>query len=84
VLGKTIKITTKKRSARARIARPGAHGEHRFDYARSRPNRFAPRMAKDVVAVVLDPDVASAFPTSAEVNTALRSMIGNGSPRPRP
>jgi hypothetical protein len=41
-------------------------------------------MAKGVVAVVLDPDVASAFPTSTAVNAALRSMIGNGSAPPRP
>jgi hypothetical protein len=41
-------------------------------------------MTKGVVAVVLDPDIASAFPTSTAVNTALRSMIGNGGSRQRP
>ena len=58
--------------------------EYRFDYARSRRNRFAARVTKDAVAVVLDPDVASAFPTSTAVNAALRSMIGDSATRSRP
>jgi hypothetical protein len=33
------------------------------------------------VAVVLDPDVASAFPTPASVNAAPRSLLPNGVPR---
>lgn len=77
-------MTTKKPSARRHVGTSGLRAEYRFDYARSRRNRFAARVAKDVVAVVLDPDVASAFPTSTAVNAALRSMIGNGAPRPRP
>jgi uncharacterized protein (DUF4415 family) len=77
-------MTTKKASAKKRVETSGPRAEYRFDYARSRRNRFAARMTKGVVAVVLDPDVASAFPTSTAVNAALRSMIGNGSVRPRP
>ena len=55
--------------------------EYRFDYAKSRPNRFAARMKDGVMAVVLDPDVASAFPTPASVNAALRSLLPNGASR---
>src|SRR5215207_7397110 len=41
----------------------------------SRPNRFASRMAEDAVAVVLEPDVAQVFDSSATVNRLLRSVI---------
>jgi hypothetical protein len=77
-------MTTKKASARKHVGTSGLRAEYRFNYATSRRNRFAARMTKGVVAVVLDPDVASAFPTSAAVNAALRSVMGNGGTRPRP
>jgi len=32
--------------------------EYEFDYEQARPNRFASRMRDNVVAVVLEPDVA--------------------------
>ena len=46
-----------------------------FDYSKGRPNRFAERLAGDVIAVVLDPDVAAVFQSSEAVNTFLRSAI---------
>lgn len=49
--------------------------EYRFDYSRSRPNRFAGRMRDNAVAVVLEPDVAQVFSSSASVNQFLRSVI---------
>jgi hypothetical protein len=49
--------------------------EYRFDYSKAQPNRFAGQMSKDVVAVVLDPDVAAVFKSSQDVNTLLRSVI---------
>jgi hypothetical protein len=49
--------------------------EYRFDYSKSRPNRFASRMKGPTVAVVLDPDVAKYFDSSESVNTLLRSVI---------
>ena len=49
--------------------------EYDLDYARSRPNRFAPEMRGTVVAVALEPDVAAVFDTSEAVNRALRSVI---------
>lgn len=49
--------------------------EYRFDYRKSRPNRFAGRVDVDRVVVVLDPDVSEAFPTQQDVNAALRTLI---------
>ncbi len=49
--------------------------EYRFDYRKSRPNRFAPLMKGRTVAVVLDPDIASVFRSSESINSLLRSVI---------
>lgn len=49
--------------------------EYRFDYSKAKPNRFANRTENSVIAVILDPDVASVFRSSEEVNTFLRSVI---------
>jgi hypothetical protein len=49
--------------------------EYALDYRRSRPNRFAARMAVNAVAVVLEPDVAAVFDSSESVNRFLRSVI---------
>ena len=49
--------------------------EYRFNYRKSRPNRFAPLMKGGTVAVVLDPDVASVFRSPESVNSLLRSVI---------
>jgi len=49
--------------------------EYRFDYGQGRSNRFAERMGKETVTVVLDPDVAAVFTTSESVNELLRSVI---------
>ena len=59
--------------------------EYRFDYSKSRPNRFAGQ----AVTVQLDADVAAGFPTSEAVNTALRALLSashghrRGTPQPR-
>ena len=49
--------------------------EYRFDYTRSRPNRFARQVAKNAVVVVLDPDVAAVFRDPKRVNSLLRATI---------
>jgi hypothetical protein len=49
--------------------------EYRFDYRKSRPNRFAPLIKNKAVAVVLDSDVASVFQSPESVNSLLRSVI---------
>ena len=48
--------------------------EYDFDYARGRGNRFASDGAS-TLAVILEPDVARVFGSSAEVNRLLRSVI---------
>jgi hypothetical protein len=49
--------------------------EYRFNYSKSQPNRFAAKMSKGTVAVVLEPDVAEIFRSSEVVNALLRSII---------
>lgn len=49
--------------------------EYHFDYRQGRPNRFASRMGRHTVVVVLEPDVARVFNTSESVNELLRSVI---------
>lgn len=55
--------------------------EYEFDYSGAKPNRFASRMQRPVVAVVLEKDVAAVFDSSAKVNAQLRSAIVAGKRR---
>lgn len=64
-----------KRTVRARRGNGDSlRPEYRFDYRRSRPNRFARQFGESAVVVLLDPDVASLFDSSESVNTLLRSV----------
>jgi len=49
--------------------------EYRFDYRKSKPNRFASKMSEDAIAVVLEPDIAAIFKSSKTVNDLLRSIV---------
>ena len=49
--------------------------EYTFDYAKARPNPYAERLRGRTVAVVLEPDVAAAFPDSKAVNRQLRAVV---------
>ncbi|HEX9186703.1 MAG TPA: hypothetical protein VGB87_06520 [Vicinamibacteria bacterium] len=49
--------------------------EYQFDYSKARPNPYAGRLEGRTVTVVLDPDVAAAFPTSEAVNRQLRAAV---------
>ena len=51
--------------------------EYRFDYSQAKPNRFASRSTRPVVAVFLESDVATVFDSSAKVNAQLRSAISD-------
>ena len=59
-----------------------------YDFSRATRNKYASRYAAGSAVVVLDPDVAAAFPTSGEANEALRALtrtIGKHRPqRPAP
>ncbi len=47
-----------------------------YDFKRGSPNKFASRYAVGSAVVVLEPDVAAAFPNSGEANEALRALSG--------
>lgn len=49
--------------------------EYKFDYNNARPNRFAGRIDRAQLVVVLDKDVSEVFSTPESVNTALRALI---------
>ncbi len=53
----------------------GLRAEYRFDYAKSKPNRFATRIARGAVEVMLDPDVARVFKSAEAVNGVLRAVV---------
>lgn len=67
-----------------RKAPKDVRSEYRFDYAKAKPNRFASRMKKDAVVVILDPDVATVFRSSDAVNSFLRSVIATMPERTHP
>ena len=70
-----VKTMKKGRGPRNRHAQGDLAPEYRFDYAKSRPNRFARQIAKNAVVVVLDPDVAAVFRDPKRVNSLLRATI---------
>ncbi len=47
-----------------------------YDFSRAAPNKYASRYAAGSAVVVLEPDVAAAFPTPEEANDALRALAG--------
>jgi hypothetical protein len=47
-----------------------------YDFKRSEPNKFASRYTAGSAVIVLEPDVAAAFPSSGEANEALRALAG--------
>ena len=55
-------------------AKQELRSEYRFDYRKSKPNRFAAKMSEDAIAVVLEPDIAAIFKSSKTVNALLRSI----------
>ena len=67
---KKMSVRKKRRAQREELL-----PEYRFDYSKSKPNRFARQMSKGSVAVILDPDVAAVFKSSDAVNGLLRSVI---------
>jgi len=49
--------------------------EYVFDYTKAKANPYAARLKGRTVAVVLEPDVAAAFPSSKAVNSQLRAVV---------
>jgi len=52
-----------------------------YDFSQGVRGRYAPRFAKGSNVVVLEPDVAKVFSSSAAVNQALREMAGRVRPQ---
>jgi len=46
-----------------------------YDFSRGTRGKYAKRYAEGTNVVVLDPDVAAAFPTAEAVNGALRARL---------
>jgi hypothetical protein len=65
----------KKASRKVRDSADELRPEYSFDYAKARPNPYAERLRGRTVAVVLEPDVAAAFPDSKAVNRQLRAVV---------
>jgi hypothetical protein len=49
--------------------------EYNFDYSKAKPNRFAGRISKERLVVLLDPEVSQVFTTPESVNTVLRALV---------
>lgn len=49
--------------------------EYSFDYSKARPNRFAGRISKERLVVLLDPEVSQVFTTPESVNAVLRALV---------
>jgi hypothetical protein len=64
----------------SRLGRDDLRPEYDFDYSKAKPNPYAARLKGHAVAVLLAPDVATAFPTTESVNSILRAVI-NAVPR---
>jgi hypothetical protein len=47
-----------------------------YDFRQAKPNKYASRFEPGSSVVVLDPDVAAAFPSAKEANDALRALAG--------
>jgi hypothetical protein len=52
------------------------------DFSGGERGRYAARFSSDTIAVVLDPDVARAFPTAESVNKTLRRVLKSRKARP--
>jgi hypothetical protein len=72
-----VATPAKAESKRPRPSRNGADEIlPEYDFTGARRNPYAARFAAGSNVVVLDPDVASVFPTAASVNEALRALAG--------
>jgi hypothetical protein len=54
-----------------------------YDFSGGVRGKYAKQFAESSIAVVLEPDVARAFPTARAVNGALRQLIRSDETRPR-
>jgi hypothetical protein len=65
----------KRASKPVRNASDDLRPEYSFDYSKAKANPYAAQLKGRTVAVVLEPDVAAAFPNSKAVNRQLRAVV---------
>jgi hypothetical protein len=65
----------KRASKTVRDSSDDLRSEYAFDYSKAKKNPYAARLKGRTVAIVLEPDVAVAFPNSKAVNTQLRAVV---------
>ena len=65
----------KKASKAVPRASDDLRSEYSFDYSKAKANPYAAQLMGRTVAVVLEPDVAAAFPNSKAVNRQLRAVV---------
>ena len=65
----------KRASKPVRNASDDLRPEYSFDYSKAKANPYAAQLKGRTVAVVLEPDVAAAFPNSRAVNRQLRAVV---------
>ena len=68
-------MKTMRNSKTAKADEQEMRSDYKFDYSKSRPNRFAGRALSNRLVVMLDPDVSKVFKTPESVNHALRAVI---------
>ena len=65
----------KRASKPVRNASDDLRPEYSFDYSKAKANPYAAQLKGRTVAVVLEPDVAAAFPNSKAVNKQVRAVV---------
>ena len=63
-----------KKAAKAPRAKSSDDMRPEYDFSKGVRGKYAARFAEGTNVVVIDPDVADVFPTSASVNEALRAL----------
>ena len=68
-------MATKKSRTPAATPDDVLESEYEFDFSKAQPNRFAGRIDKSRVVVLLDSDVSKVFTSGESVNNVLRALI---------
>jgi hypothetical protein len=64
---------------RRRVGREELRAE--YDFSKAARGKHAGRVSRTATIVVLEPDIAKHFSTSASVNSALRALVAKSRPR---
>ena len=70
------KAATKRATARSRSNAPADELRSEYDFRGGVRGKYAARYTEGTNLVLLDPDVARAFPDATAVNEALRALAG--------